>query len=128
MNIAPEHRAVNRPPKKTRAHRTQALWIAFLLHRVSGLLLALFLPLHFYVLGLAVRDAATLDGYLVLTQNPAAKAAEFGLVFLLALHLFGGLRVLALEFLPWHDWQKGLAAGAAAVAFLFACGFLLRAF
>ncbi len=32
----------------------------------------------------------------------------------LAAHLGGGLRVLALEFLPWRDWQKSLAAAAAA--------------
>jgi fumarate reductase subunit D len=37
------------------------------------------------------------------------------LVVLLAAHLGGGLRVLALEFLPWRDWQKTLAAAAAAL-------------
>ncbi len=110
------------------AHRTQSLWLAFLLHRLSGLALALFLPVHFYVLGLAVRDTATLDGYLVLTHNPAVQWVEFGLVFLLAVHLFGGLRLLALEFLPWRDWQKTLTASAVVVAFVVACGFWLRAF
>lgn len=110
------------------AHRKQSLWIAFLLHRLSGLLLAVFLPIHFYVLGLALRDSAALDGFLVLTDNPLVKMTEFGLVFLLAVHLFGGLRLLALEFLPWHDRQKSLAAGAAALAFVAALGFLLRAF
>ena len=109
-------------------HRKQSLWLAFLLHRLSGLLLALFLPLHFYLLGLAIRDTAALDGYLVLTAHPLVKFAEFGLVFLLAVHLFGGLRVLALEFLAWRDWQKTLAAAVVAGAFIIACGFLLRAF
>ncbi len=115
-------------PRSPRPPRRQALWFAFLLHRLSGLGLALFLPLHFFVLGLAVREGAALDGYLVLTQNPAVKLAEFALVFLLAAHLFGGLRLLALEFLPWREWQKSLAAGAVALAFLAACAFLLRAF
>ncbi len=32
---------------------------------------------------------------------------------LLAAHLTGGLRLLALEFLPWRDWQKSLLAAAA---------------
>jgi fumarate reductase subunit D len=36
-------------------------------------------------------------------------------VVALAAHLGGGLRVLALEFLPWRDWQKSLAAAAAAL-------------
>jgi len=112
----------------TRTHRKQSLWLAFLLHRLSGLTLALFLPVHFYVLGLALRDSADLDGFLALTDNPIVKLMEFSLVFLLAVHLFGGLRLLALEFLPWHDRQKSLAAGAAALAFLAGCGFLLRAF
>lgn len=110
------------------AYRKQSLWIAFLLHRLSGLALALFLPVHFYVLGLTVRATASLDAYLVLLHHPAARLAEFALVFLLAAHLFGGLRILVLEFLPWRDWQKSLAAGAAALAFLAACAFLLRTF
>ncbi len=38
------------------------------------------------------------------------KVAEWILVMLLAAHLAGGLRLLALEFLPWRDWQKTLAA------------------
>jgi fumarate reductase subunit D len=38
-----------------KAHRKQPLYLAFLLHRVSGLGLALFLPFHFYVLGLSRR-------------------------------------------------------------------------
>jgi len=36
-------------------------------------------------------------------------------VVLLAAHLGGGLRVLAIEFLDWHEWQKTLAAAAAAL-------------
>ena len=110
-----------------RPHRRQPLWIAFLVHRLSGLALALFLPVHFYVLGLALRDSARLDGYLALTENPLAKAMEFGLVLLLAVHLFGGLRLLALELLNWTENQKTLTAIASATAFFVACVFLLRA-
>jgi len=109
-------------------HRRHLPYYAFWLHRVSGILLALFLPLHFWVLGSAVLGAEALDGYLVLTDNAAVKFAEFGLVFLLALHLFGGLRVLALELLTWRAAHKTVAAGVIAVAFVVACGFLLRAF
>lgn len=109
-------------------HRKHSLWLAFMLHRLSGLILALFLPLHFYVLGWAVVDTAILDGYLVLTRHPVVKAMEFTLVFLLAVHLFGGLRLLALEFLPWNPRQKALVAASSAVALCVACLFLLRAF
>lgn len=110
-----------------RPHRNHPLWYAFLLHRISGLALALFLPLHFYVLGLALEGAQGLDSFLAVTAHPAAKAAECALVFLLALHMLGGLRLLALEFLPWRNWQKTLAATAAGVSFAVACLFLLNA-
>ena len=44
-----------------RPHRTHPLWYAFILHRVSGALLALFLPAHFWVLSMALNEAARLD-------------------------------------------------------------------
>lgn len=110
-----------------RPHRNHPLWYAFLLHRISGICLALFLPLHFYVLGLALTDPAALDGFLHWAESPLVQFAEMGLVFLLAAHLLGGLRLLALEFLPWRNWQKNLAAGAAALSVLVAGGFFLSA-
>ena len=107
--------------------RAHPLWVAYILHRLSGLALALFLPLHFWVLALALTDPARLDGFLTLTQSGVVKLAEFGLVFLLAVHMFGGLRLMALEWLPWRPAQKTLAALAAAVSFLIAVLFLLQA-
>lgn len=107
--------------------RAHPLWIAYVIHRLSGLALALFLPLHFWVLALALTDPARLDGFLALTEAGVVKLAEFGLVFLLAVHMFGGLRLMALEWLPWRPAQKTLAAGAAAASFLVAALFLMRA-
>ena len=108
-----------------RPHRNHPLWYAFLLHRLSGLALALFLPVHFWVLSLALTDRARLDGFLSWTEQGPVKLAEFGLVLLLALHLFGGLRLLALDLLPWRAHQKTLAASALAFAVLIAGTFLL---
>ena len=86
-------------------------WVAHL-HRVSGVALAIFLPLHFWALG----NALQLDSFLAWTEQPLVKAGEWAIVVALAAHLAGGLRVLAIEFLDWHEWQKSLAAAAAAVA------------
>lgn len=83
-----------------RPHRNHRAWWAFLGHRLSGLALAAFLPFHFYALGLAFR-AAALDRFLAWTDLAVFKLAEWGLVTLLALHLFFGLRLLVLEVLPW---------------------------
>lgn len=110
-----------------KGHRAHPLWLAFALHRLSGLGLALFLPLHFWVLGLALGGEEPLDAALHWAETPAVKAAEFGLVFLLAVHFFGGLRLLALEWLPWSPRHKTLAAAAVAGAFLVSGAFLLNA-
>ena len=110
-----------------KTHRDHPLWYAYLLHRLSGLALALFLPAHFYVLSLALTEPDRLDAFLHWTETPAVKLAEFGLVFLLAVHMFGGLRILALEFLPWSGRHKTLAAGAVAGAFLISSAFFLNA-
>ncbi|MEP2889769.1 succinate dehydrogenase [Tateyamaria sp.] len=107
--------------------RAHPLWLAYILHRLSGLGLALFLPLHFWVLALAMTDPGRLNGFLALTDTGMVKLAEFGLVFLLAVHMFGGLRLMALEWLPWTPPQKMLAAMATAASFLIACLFFLKA-
>lgn len=116
-----------------RAHRIltpsrnhPAYW-AFVVHRGSGLLLALFLPVHFQALSLAITDAAALDGLLAWTENPLVKLAETGLVVLLAAHMTGGLRLLAVEFLPWRDGQKTLIAIAGGISLAAGLLFLVNA-
>lgn len=110
-----------------RPHRSHPLWYAYALHRVSGVGLALFLPLHFYVLSKAVTQPNSLDAFLRFADIPAVKLAEFGLVFGLAVHMFGGLRLMAMEWLPWSDRQKTLAASAVAASFLISGTFFLKA-
>lgn len=111
-------------PLSLRNHLTY--W-AFVLHRLSGVGLALFLPAHLYVLSLALEGEAALDGFLRWAEAPLVKLAETVLVVLLAVHMAGGLRLLALEFLPWRDWQKGLIAAACGFAVAAGLLFLLRA-
>ena len=99
--------------------RRHAGFAAFVIHRLSGVLLAVFLPLHFLVLGLALDGARALDSLLVFAELPWVKASEWGLVVLLTVHLVFGLRILALEFLPWQGARKlwiAWGAGAAAAA------------
>jgi fumarate reductase subunit D len=108
-----------------RARNHPAYW-AFLVHRVSGLLLTLFLPLHFWALGQALEGAARLDGFLRWTEQPLVKSGETLLVLLLAAHLAGGVRIMMLEFLAWRDWQKSLIAIAAGVSLAVGLAFLLN--
>ncbi len=106
-----------------RAHPT---WLAFLVHRLSGLALALFLPVHFWALSHAITGEAALEGFLRWTDNGLVKASETLLVVLLAAHLAGGLRVLALEFLGWRSSQKTMVAASAGMSFAVLLIFLLN--
>lgn len=112
--------AVRRNDARSRGH---AGFVAFVVHRVSGIALTLFLPLHFFALSSALNGAAALDGLLAWTAHPLVKAAETGLVLALAAHLGGGLRLLFAEFVAWRaDGQK--TAIAAAAGFAIACTLL----
>ena len=106
--------------------RSHPAYVAFVVHRASGLLLALFLPMHFWALGHAIESEARFESFLRWTDNPLTKFAEFGLVVLLAAHLGGGLRLLFIEFVGWRDWQSRVIAFAFALGLFFGLVFLLN--
>lgn len=114
------------PATRRFAYRRDLLWYFALIHRLSGLGLAAFLPLHFLVLGLALEGAAKLDGALRVVDMAAFKLAEAGLVFLLVVHALGGLRLLFVENFQWRGHQTLLAVGAAALSACVGLLFLVR--
>jgi fumarate reductase subunit D len=106
-----------------RASHTQRGFIAAMLHRLSGIALAIFLPLHFLALATALNGANAFDAFLELTRQPLVKFAEWGVVVALAVHMTLGLRVLAIEFFDFRE--KTLAALSVCVAAVFAVGLAL---
>ena len=117
MSAAP---VVRRNDVRARQHPA---WWAFVVHRVSGLALTLFLPLHFFALSRAL-DPAAFDGFIAWTRQPAVRATEIALVVALAAHLAGGVRLLFVELVGWRaEAQKtALALGA---GFALAIGLVL---
>lgn len=101
--------------KRTNDYRAKAhpAYWAFLVHRLSGLVLALFLPLHFWALGQSIRGEAALDGFIRFADRPLFKFGEWGLVVLLSLHMMGGMRLLLIEFGEWSGPRNNWIAGAA---------------
>ena len=108
------------------ATRRHASYAAFVVHRVSGLLLTLFLPLHFWALGTALQGEARLDALLRWTEHPLLKLSEVALVVMLAAHLAGGMRLLAFEFLAWSPPAKNALATGGGFALAVGGLFLLN--
>ena len=115
------------PLRRNDSHsRGHAAYWAFVVHRVSGIALTLFLPLHFLALSHALSSPAVLDDFLAWTRNPLVKLAETLLVVALAAHLAGGVRLLFVEFVGWRrEWQKTALAIAAAATLAYALLFAL---
>ena len=108
-------------------HREHPAFWAFVAHRLSGIALALFLPAHFLVLGLALEGEQTLDHALAWTASPALKVAEWLLVLALTVHLTGGIRLLIAELWTWSDRQRTWIALAAGVSLAVSLLFVLNA-
>lgn len=112
--------------QSARNHR--AYW-AFLGHRLSGIALGLFLPVHFFVLGMALEKSDRFDHFIKVADMGAFKFGEWGLVILLSVHVCFGLRLLAMEFLSWNSTRDARLAWITwggvlsfAVGLLFAAG------
>lgn len=126
MTASPAAPSAARTRPRALVHSHSPFW-AFVLHRVSGVVLTVFLPAHFYVMALAATNGEAFAGFLAWTANPLVKLLETGLVGMLAVHLAGGLRLMALELLPWRDNQKALVAAATGFAVFVGLAFLLNA-
>lgn len=98
-------------------------FVAAILHRLSGVALSIFLPMHFIALGTALSGAGALDSFLGLTHHWFVRVAEWGLVTALAMHMALGLRVLALEWIALRERSaivvSSCLAGSLAVGLLF---------
>jgi succinate dehydrogenase subunit D len=105
-----------------RASHRQRGYVAAMLHRISGIALAIFLPLHFLALATALNGAAALDSFLALTRQPAVALLEWAIVVALAAHMTLGLRVLAVEFFDFRETT--LAALSLCLAAVFAVGLI----
>lgn len=109
----------------TRASLRRPGFAAALIHRLSGIALALFLPMHFIALGTALQGADRLERFLGLTHNGFVRTAEWGLVCALAVHMALGLRVLAIEWLRFRERNALVVSGCLATAFAIGLLFLL---
>ena len=70
--------------------------IAWLIHRITGVLLTLYIFVHLYVLS-HLKDLDSYRKMLQLMESPIVKLSEIGLLALVLAHGLNGIRVTLLE-------------------------------
>ncbi|RME44270.1 MAG: succinate dehydrogenase, cytochrome b556 subunit [Chloroflexi bacterium] len=73
---------------------------AFILHRVAGLGVLLFLALHIFDIFLVAFGEETFNDFLTLYTHPLARLLEVALIFGVVYHAFNGLRIILIDFWP----------------------------
>lgn len=104
--------------------RSHPSYLAFLIHRVSGLCLALFIPVHLYFISLLLDDPERLDQFLTWTSTPLVKFSETILIFFAAVHLTGGIRIIVYEWFAANAKQGPWIVATIIIAFVFGIVFL----
>jgi succinate dehydrogenase / fumarate reductase, cytochrome b subunit len=116
--------------KKITPYRMRTGTWAFVLHRLSGLGLLAYLPLHIWVTGSLVGRTGEFDRYMAFLDRPLFHFLEWGLFGVVLYHALNGLRVIALD----AGWWAGLPGqkrlfwaliGAGAAAWMIALPFMM---
>lgn len=74
---------------------------AFYLHRLSGIGIALFLPLHILDIAVFAYLPEKFDQLHAIYGTPLMRVFECGLLFALLFHALNGLRIIAVDFFDW---------------------------
>ena len=95
---------------------TSTGFISFILRRISGVALVLYLFMHMWVIGSAMSGSETFDARLNLVQTPLFKVLEIALLAAVVYHAFDGLRLLIVHYLNVTEYRKSLFYAAFGVA------------
>jgi succinate dehydrogenase / fumarate reductase cytochrome b subunit len=99
---------------QARAMRTGTA--AWLLQRLSGVFLTVYLIAHLFVIGSSVRGEDSFDDLLSTFDKPLFLVLDAGLLGIVAFHAMNGLRLILLDFTIGLRYQKALFWGAFVVA------------
>jgi succinate dehydrogenase / fumarate reductase cytochrome b subunit len=105
------------------------MW-AWILHRASGVALALYLPLHLYVTS-SMHNPAKFNQVMAFVSQPLFKLGEIALLGAVIYHSLNGVRILLIDWFGGTKWQDKVFYVLVAIGLLaFAYGgtqFLLHA-
>jgi succinate dehydrogenase / fumarate reductase cytochrome b subunit len=93
-------------------------FLSFLLRRVTGIALVLYLFAHLWVIGSALQGSQVFNARLAAVQTPFFKIAEVALLAAVFYHAFDGLRLLLVNWFNVTNYRRSLfyaAFGLAAI-------------
>lgn len=95
---------------------------AWILHRLSGLVLAFYLLMHLYVTNHLTKGEVSFDKMMGLVDNPLVKILEIGLLGVVLYHAVNGIRVVLLNYglkTKIHRFLFWLLVGLGIIIFIF---------
>jgi len=90
-------RPYNVPNAHVRPNSLDTGTIAWILHKVTGVFLVLYLLIHIFVVSQGVRGEEAFNEALAFVQKPVFVFLDAGLAGVVAYHAFNGLRVVAFD-------------------------------
>jgi succinate dehydrogenase / fumarate reductase cytochrome b subunit len=87
-------------------------FLSFLLRRLTGLALVLYLGTHMWVIGSAIRGPEIFDARLAAVQTPFFKLAEIALLAAVWFHAFDGIRLLLVNWFRLTSYRASLLYAA----------------
>jgi succinate dehydrogenase / fumarate reductase cytochrome b subunit len=91
-------------------------FVSFLLRRVTGVALVLYLAAHMWVIGSANGGPELFNARLAAVQSPFFKLAEIALLAAVVYHAFDGIRLLIVHYFDVTEYRKSLFYAAFVVS------------
>jgi succinate dehydrogenase / fumarate reductase cytochrome b subunit len=91
-------------------------FLSFVLRRLTGVALVLYLFTHMWVIGSALGGPESFDARLATVQTPLFKLAEIALLAAVLVHGFDGLRLLLVNWFDITSYRRSLFYAAFGIA------------
>lgn len=83
-------------------------FISFLLRRITGVALVLYLFTHMWVIGSAINGPEAFDARLNVVQSTVFKFLEIALLAAVVYHAFDGIRLILVHYMNVTEYRKSL--------------------
>ena len=91
-------------------------FISFLLRRISGVALVIYLAMHMWVIGSVNQGPEVFNARLNAVQTPIFKLFEVALLAAVVYHAFDGIRLLIVHYFDVTNKRESLFYAAIAIA------------